>query len=317
MSTSEIVPGQYIDEYRLLRRLGQGNNSEVYLGEHPRLDHPVAVKLLYARTEEREIQRFLTQSAMLSKLDHPHIIHIYNFGLTYSGTPYLVMSYAPQGTLRQRYPRGTRLPLPQVGNYVNQLADALQYVHEHQLVHRDVKPQNMLLDSEGQIILNDFGTAITSYSLIPNVVDFEGTVLYAAPEQLEGRSLRSSDQYALAIMTYELLCGAWPFIGTFDEVTRKHLFEQPPTLFSRGIEVAPGVDEVLQRALAKEPVERFPSIQDFAIALTETYMPAATPGPQGQFPQQEPQTPLPVSQVSPLIRKQFRSPLPFRQAFGE
>ncbi|HEU5379500.1 MAG TPA: serine/threonine-protein kinase [Ktedonobacteraceae bacterium] len=294
-----MVSEQYIDDYHLLRLLGEGNNSEVYLGEHPRFEHLVAIKLLHTRTSEREVQRFLTQSAIWNKLDHPHIIHVYDFGLTYSGIPYLVMSYAPRGTLRQRYPRGTRLPLAEVVSYVRQAADALQYVHEHQLVHRDVKPQNMLLGARDEIILNDFGTATVSYSLVPNAVDFEGTVLYAAPEQLEGRSLRGSDQYALAIMTHELLCGSWPFIGTFEEVTRKHLFEQPPTLRSKGIDVSLTVEEALQRALSKDPGRRFSCIQDFADALHAACRPDNMPNQSQKPPSQQ------------AARKQFRSPLPF------
>jgi serine/threonine protein kinase len=299
MSISEIIPGQYIGGCRVLRLIGQGNSSEVYLGEHPGLNHPVAVKLLHAWTGEREVQRFLTQAAMLSKLDHPHIIHIYDFGLTDDDVPYLVVSYAPYGTLRQRYPRGTRLPFGEVVNYVLQIADALQYVHEHQLVHRDVKPQNMLLGARNEIILNDFGTATVSYSLVPNAVDFEGTVLYAAPEQLEGRSLRSSDQYALAVMTHELLSGSWPFMGSFDEVARKHLFEQPPTLREKGIDVPLLADEVLLRALSKEPSRRFACIQDFASALQEAFL------LQEKLRQRQNQ---PITQPT---RKQFRSPLPF------
>jgi eukaryotic-like serine/threonine-protein kinase len=297
MSIGEILPGQTIAGCHLLRLLGQGNNSQVYLCKHPKLTDLVAMKLLYPQTNEREVQRFLTQSAMLNALDHPHIIHIYDFGLTDNNLPYLVMNYAPRGTMRQNYPRGTRLPLAQVVHYIKQAADALQYVHEHQLVHRDVKPQNMLLGANNDVILNDFGTAIVSYSLVPNVVDFEGTVLYAAPEQLEGRALRNSDQYALAVMTYELLCGAWPFIGTFEEVTRKHLFEQPPTLRSKGIEVALAVEDVLQRALSKKASGRFPCIQDFATALEDAWMLDQTLRPS-------------QAQQSPP-RRQFRSPLPF------
>jgi serine/threonine-protein kinase len=299
MSIREIIPGQSIAGYRVVRLLGQGNSSEIYLGESSQLNQPVAIKFLHAWTTERDIQRFLTQAAMLSKLDHPHIIHIYNFGLTDDDVPYLIMSYMPYGTLRQRYPRGSRLSLEEVIHYTRQIADALQYVHEHLLVHRDVKPQNMLLSSQNEIILNDFGTATVSYSLVPNAVDFEGTVLYAAPEQLEGRALRSSDQYALAVMVHELLTGSWPFLGTFEEVARKHLFEQPPTLASKGLAVPLCVEESLQRALAKDPARRFPCIQDFADALTEALQPKETTAHQQALP--APSAP----------GKQFRSPLPF------
>lgn len=295
MSVGEIIPGQSIGGCRIQRLLGQGRFSEVYLGQHPKLNHPVAVKLLHAWTGEREVQRFLTQAAMLSKLDHPHIIHIYDFGLTDDDIPYLVVSYAPCGTLRQRYPRGTRLSLGDVVHYVSQAADALQYVHEHQLVHRDVKPQNMLLHERGEIILNDFGTTTVSYSLIPNAVDFEGTVLYAAPEQLEGRSLRSSDQYALAVMTHELLTGSWLFTGTFEEVAHKHLFASPPTVHEKGIEVPVQVEDALARALSKDPSRRFACIQDFACVLEEACRFGTAARSQHELP----------------ARKQFRSPGPF------
>jgi len=299
MGIGESILGQHIGDCRLLRLLGQGNSSEVFLGEHPRLGQQVAVKLLHAWTGERDIQRFLTQAAMLRKLEHPHIIHIYDFGLTDDDIPYLIMSYAPYGTLRQRYPRGTRLPLREVVRYTCQIAEALQYVHEHQLVHRDVKPQNMLLTTQNQIILNDFGTATVSYSLVPNVVDFEGTVLYAAPEQLEGRSLRSSDQYALAVMVHEMLTGTWPFIGTFEEVAHKHLFGRPPTLREKGVAVSLLVEEALQRALSKDPTSRFPGIQDFANALDEACLLEEILGQDRVY----------ASLSSP--KKQFRSPLPF------
>lgn len=295
MSVGEIIPGQSIGGCRIQRLLGQGRFSEVYLGQHPKLNYPVAVKLLHAWTGEREVQRFLTQAAMLSKLDHPHIIHIYDFGLTDDDIPYLVVSYAPCGTLRQRYPRGTRLSLGDIVHYISQAADALQYVHEHQLVHRDVKPQNMLLNERGEIILNDFGTTTVSYSLIPNAVDFEGTVLYAAPEQLEGRSLRSSDQYALAVMTHELLTGSWPFTGTFEEVAHKHLLASPPTVREKGIEVPVLVEDALARALSKDPSRRFACIQDFACVLEEACRFGTAARSQRELP----------------ARKQFRSPGPF------
>ncbi len=303
MSIGESISGQWVGGCRVLRLLGQGNSSEVYLGEHPGLRQPVALKLLHAWTSERDIQRFLTQAAMLSRLDHPHIIHIHDFGLTDDDVPYLVMDYMPYGTLRQRYPRGTRLPLGKVVHYVRQIADALYYVHEHQLVHRDVKPQNMLLTEQDDIILNDFGTAIVSYSLVPNVVDFEGTVLYAAPEQLEGRSLRSSDQYALAVLVYELLSGSWPFVGTFEEVTHAHLFETPPALYTRGVSVSPLVEEALQRALSKDPASRFPTIQDFASALDEACLLEEILGQPSVVPT--------ASIAIQAPRRQFRSPLPF------
>src|SRR6266568_5527327 len=180
MSIGELLSGQQLGKYRLRGLLGQGNYSEVYLGEHIEPGNPpVAIKLLSDQLEELEVKRFLTQAAILDRMEHPHLVHIYDFGRIDGGTPYLIMSYAPNGTMRQRFPRGTVLPLNEVVSYARQIASALHYVHEHQLVHRDVKPQNMLLDADNKIILSDFGTATISYSFAPNVMDFEGTVLYA------------------------------------------------------------------------------------------------------------------------------------------
>src|SRR5947209_11939 len=138
MGVSEIE-GQHIGEYRLLRQIGEGSFSKVYLGASASLDKPVAIKILPKHTVKSDIEKFLIQAKILTQLEHPHIVRVYDSGIA-SGTPYLIMSYAPHGTLRQRHPKGTRLPLSKALSYVKQVAEALQYVHDRQMVHRDVKP---------------------------------------------------------------------------------------------------------------------------------------------------------------------------------
>jgi serine/threonine protein kinase len=287
---------QQLDKYHLIRLLGQNGSSEVYLGEHPQFHLPVAVKLLRRRFSRSDLQKFLTQAYTLTRLEHPHIVRVFDFGIE-DGTPFLVMQHAPNGTLRQRHPRGTRLSLETIVFYVKQIAGALQYVHDRKLIHRDVKPHNVLLGSGDEILLSDFGIAVTSQSIdanLPGMPDFEGTVLYAAPEQLQGKPRRSSDQYALGVMIYEWLSGEWPFQGSFYEIARQHMFDAPPPLSKeKKIEVAPAVEEVVLKALAKDPARRFGSVKEFAGALEQASYEKSNFG----------------GQTRP--RRQFMSPFPF------
>src|SRR6266852_9076205 len=295
MLTSDRA-NQQLEMYRLTRLLGESGSSAVYLGEHLGLHIPVAIKVLSGRFTRSDQEKFLAQAHILSQLEHPHIVHIYDFGIE-KGTPFLVMSYAPHGNLRQRHPRGSRVPLESIVSYVKQVASALHYVHYHKLIHRDIKPRNMLLGPRGEILLSDFGIAVTSHSIdvnLPGMPDFEGTVLYSAPEQLQGKPRRSSDQYALGIVVYEWLSGELPFIGSFYEVTRQHLFNLPLSLRQKkGVDISHVVEEVELKALAKDPQERFGDVWEFAEALERA----------GKV------TPEPRPHVK--VRGQFRSPFPF------
>lgn len=308
MNRCDFIDGQ-IGEYRLQQLLGQGDTTEVYVAEHVRQHRQVAIKLIYGEWEEEEEKAvaFLNQNSMLTNLRHPHIVSISDFGVE-QHVAYLVMDYMPHGNLRQRHPRGTRLPLDVVLHYVRPVASALTYIHEHGLVHRDVKPHNMLLDGEDEIKLSDFGIAVASHSISPvhsSARSFEGTAPYAAPEQLRGQSRRASDQYALAITIYEWLCGDWPFRGTFYEITHQHLFVQPASLQERGVDCPPNVEQVIMRALEKEPEKRFPSIKYFADELEWAYKVAQAK--ELLISPSEPSSP-----TNPTDKRQFRSPLPFR-----
>jgi serine/threonine protein kinase len=259
-----------LDRYRLIRLLGQSGSSEVYLGEHKELHVPVAVKMLHRRFARSDLEKFLAQAQTLTHLEHPHIVQVFDFGIE-DDRPYLVMTYVPHGSIRQRYPKGTRLTLEAIVFYVKQIASALQYVHDRTLIHRDIKPHNMLLGPDHQILLSDFGIAVTSQSIdpsLPGMPDFEGTVLYAAPEQLQGKPRRNSDQYALGVVVYEWLSGEWPFRGSFYEVAQQHMYEAPPSLRKdKGIDISAVVEEVVLKALAKDPDLRFNSVTEFAGVL--------------------------------------------------
>lgn len=293
-----------ISGYRLLRSLGRGDASEIYLGEHELLHTQAAIKLFDGRRSSNEVAKFLAQASLLTHLSHPHIIQVLDFGM-FNEMAFLVMNYAPHGTLRQRHPKGSRLPLPLVLQYVKQIASALQYIHLHQLIHRDIKPQNMLLGTHSEVMLSDFGIAIVSQSSDPlysGYYDFEGTVLYAAPEQLQGTPRRSSDQYALGIMIYEWLCGDWPFSGSFDEVVHQHLFEAPPPFHEKGLSLPASIEEVVLRALAKDSADRFATVEEFSCSLEKAIT-------------SEERNTAPALRLAPTVlpqlRRQFMSPLPF------
>src|SRR5215470_7503375 len=150
--------GQHPGNYRLNRLLGTGGFAEVYLGEHLYLKTPAAIKLLQTKVaKEEDLQAFLTEAQTIAQLVHPHIVRVLDFGVD-GHIPFLVMDYAPGGTLRQRHPKGTRLPLTTIVSYIKQVAEALQYAHEEKFIHRDVKPENMLVGRRDAILLSDFGS---------------------------------------------------------------------------------------------------------------------------------------------------------------
>ncbi|GCF08782.1 serine/threonine protein kinase [Dictyobacter arantiisoli] len=264
---------QHIGNYQIKQLLGKSDLSEVYLATNTETQTPVALKLHYGRWTGESAEKFLNQSAALMQLQHPNIVPILDYGIE-DDVAYLTMRYAPNGSLRQRYPKGMRLSLETVLQLVEQITPALQYTHEQGLVHRDIKPHNLLLGPNDEILLSDFGTAITSHSLSPihaSLREFEGTTPYAAPEQLQGKPRRGSDQYALGIMVYEWLSGDWPFTGTFHEITHQHLFVAPPAFKERGVYCPENVEKVILRALEKDATRRFPSVKRFTEELVWSY----------------------------------------------
>ncbi len=261
---------QQLGNYRLIQLLGQGNFSEVYLGEHIHLHTQAAIKVLHGQLASHDVESFLTEARTLAHLRHPHIIQVLDFGVE-GTTPFLVMDYAPNGNLRQHHPKGTQLPLDTIISYVMQVAEALQYAHQEKLIHRDIKPENMLLGRNNEVLLSDFGIAImiqSSRSQHPQ--DTAGTIAYMAPEQLRGKPSPASDQYALGIAVYEWLCGDRPFHGTFAELHSQHLSVAPPPLHQKVPAIPAAVEHVVLKALAKDPIERFANVHAFSRALEET-----------------------------------------------
>lgn len=263
--------GQQIGNYRLIRPLGSGGFAEVYLGQHKDVRSlQAAVKVLHPNLPLAYQEGFLQEAEVIAYLRHPHIIRILDFGVDSDQARYLIMDYASQGTLRNRYPKGTRVPLPTVNSYIKQIAEALEYAHEHNVIHRDLKPENFLLGDDGKILVSDFGIATVVYDTVSMVTgSYAGTVPYSAPEQINGKPRRASDQYSLGIICYEWLTGVRPFTGSIPEIIMQQLSLMPRPLRERNSNISPAVEAVIMQSLAKEYTQRFPSVRAFANALEQ------------------------------------------------
>lgn len=260
---------QLLGDYRLIRLLGRGGFADVYLGEQIYLKKPVAIKLLHTQVSKSQQESFLREAQHLANLVHPYIVRVLHFAVE-RGVPYLVMEYAPNGTLRTRHPPGSQLQLETIVSYIKRIADALQYIHDHKLVHRDVKPENMLLGVNQETLLSDFGLVAVAHTTSSLALEGRaGTPLYVAPEQLQGKPRPASDQYSLGIMVYEWLCGHCPFKGPLVELMAQHLYVSPPSLREKLPTISPVIEQVVFTALAKDPKQRFPSVREFAMALEQ------------------------------------------------
>ncbi len=276
--------GELLGSYRLLRLLGEGGFAQVYLGEHLHLGTLAAIKVLRTTLSGEEVEAFRREAQIIARLEHPHIVRVLDYNVQ-GGTPYLVMGFAPGGTLRTRHPRGSCLPLPTILNYVAQVAEALQYAHENRVIHRDIKPENLLVGRNNEVLLSDFGIALFAQSsqLHGGTQNVIGTAAYMAPEQFRGKPGIASDQYALAVIVYEWLAGERPFSGSFVELASQHMYASPPPLQGKAA-VSPAVERVVLTALTKDPGQRYGSVSEFAVSLEQAVhalsptLPAGKPG---------------------------------------
>jgi serine/threonine-protein kinase len=272
-----FAAGARVAGYRLEKQLGRGGMAVVYLARDERLDRLVALKILAPAlaADEAFRQRFIRESRAAAAVDDPHIIPVFEAGET-DGVLYIAMRYVPGRDVRTIIHHDGPLLPGRAAAVISQVASALDAAHAAGLVHRDVKPANMLVDARpnrpDHVYLSDFGlskkTLTTSVGLT-GTGQFLGTPDYVAPEQIEGKPADGrTDQYGLACAAFELLTGAPPFRR--EEATAvmyAHLSEPPPQVTSLRADLPPAVDQVFARALAKAPASRYPSCQEFADAL--------------------------------------------------
>uniref|UniRef100_UPI001F441C26 serine/threonine-protein kinase n=1 Tax=Streptomyces sp. NRRL WC-3742 TaxID=1463934 RepID=UPI001F441C26 len=259
--------GRRVAAYRLEEEIGRGGMAVVYRAKDLRLGRSVAVKLLAPELARNEVfrKRFMHESEAAAAIDHPHIVPVFDAG-EQDGILYLAMRYVEGGDLRSLMTRTGPLPLDRVTDLTLQIASALDAAHAHGLVHRDVKPGNVLVaaGTDGEhpehLYLADFGLTKKSLSLsgLTSVGQIVGTLDYAAPEQISGKPLDGRcDQYALACVVFELLAGTPPFRRESDlALLWAHLNDPPPTLHEHRPDLPTPVEAVLARALAKAPDQR-------------------------------------------------------------
>ena len=271
-----LVQGAHIGGYEVVSFIGAGSYGHVYKIREPApLSRILALKVLRLdQFNEKALGSFFDEARRIADLQHPNILPVYNFGKLEDERPYLVMEYAPQTIydLFRKADRSRRFAFAEeLVPYVQQAANALSFVHKNGLIHQDVKPGNLLIGRNGQLLLSDFGTTFyLGMQTHASLGEATGTAAYMPPEQWQGNPRRDSDQYALAVCCYELLGGRTPFVNThIEEMWNAHFNEQAvsPQHWNRRIPVE--VAAVILRALAKDYRQRYPSILEFAQQYAE------------------------------------------------
>jgi tRNA A-37 threonylcarbamoyl transferase component Bud32 len=286
-TTLRDLTGKTLGSYRVLEPLGRGGMAEVYKGYHSMLDRYVAIKVLLAHlvNDGAFVERFQREAAAVARLRHTNIVQMHDFGI-YDDIPYMVMEFIPGMTLKERLTaqrlKGDRIPVSEVLTFTQELASALDHAHANGLVHRDVKPANILLREAApthcEAILTDFGIAkILEGMQFTETGLSMGTPDYMSPEQAAGDTITpQTDVYALGIVVFEMLTGQLPFrADTPAAVLLKHLNTDPPSPRTIDPNVPAALDAVLFRALAKHGRDRWHSAGEFATALERVLTPGA------------------------------------------
>ncbi|HZD86399.1 MAG TPA: protein kinase [Gaiellaceae bacterium] len=266
--SGDLIAGRY----ELEELVGSGGMSSVFRAHDRQLDRRVAIKLLHQRYagDDEQVERFRREARAVAQLSHPNIVTVIDRGED-EGRQFIVFEYVDGENLKELVVRAGRLPLRRALELGLAVADGLAFAHENGLVHRDVKPQNVLLSGEGEVKVTDFGIARSLD--VDHGMTQTGTVLgtsnYLSPEQAGGRGVSpATDVYSLGIVLWELLAGEVPFPGdNFVTVALRHINEQPPDLRAVRRDVSPRLAAAVARALEKEPRRRFPSMADFAAEL--------------------------------------------------
>ncbi len=275
-----IATGTRLGQYEVQDFIGQGAMGLVYRVYHPDLERTGAVKVLQAITPDADtVARFRHEAQAIAQLRHPNIVNVYDFG-AFQGMPYMIVEYIPGGSLAARMAHGS-LEQATALRYLRGIAAGLDYAHSHGVVHRDVKPANVLLTAEDAPVLADFGLAklLQGSSLKSMTGVTTGTPAYMAPEQVTGHQVGpAADRYSLATIAYEMVTGVIPFDGeALMELLYAQVHREPPIPSSRQPSLGPQVDAVIMRGLAKDPAARWDSATTFVDALAAALEGAPAP----------------------------------------
>ncbi|MEK7312827.1 MAG: serine/threonine-protein kinase, partial [Chloroflexota bacterium] len=297
----EDLTGKQLGPYRVVAPLGEGGMAAVYKAYHANMDRYVAVKILpqHFAKDPQFVGRFKQEAQVLAKLQHPHILPVFDFGES-EGYTYIAMPFVETGTLTDLL-QGKPLPLPQIRSLISQVGDALDYAHTRGLVHRDVKPSNVLIDERGNCLLTDFGIAkiVEATSKFTGTGGIVGTPAYMSPEQGRGDKVDSrSDIYALGVVLYEMATGRVPFDAeTPIAIVFKHIQDPLPMPSLLNPALPDAVERVILKALAKSPADRFATAGEMVRAL------------KAAIPEVAPSIPAPT--VLPLVTPTIQAaPLP-------
>jgi serine/threonine-protein kinase len=263
MATQNTLTGTlFAGRYRVTRKLGGGGMADVYLAEDQELGRRVAVKILHSRyaNDDQFVERFRREATHAAGLSHPNIVSIFDRGET-EGSYFIVMEYVEGRTLKELIRSRGPCPVPVAIAYTRQILSALRYAHRNGVIHRDIKPHNVIVDPEGVVKVTDFGIARAGASQMTEEGAIIGTAQYLSPEQARGAPVdQTSDLYSTGIVLFELLTASVPFTGdTPVEIAMKHLSEAPAAPSDLRPEIPDDLDLVVLRALSKEPGERYQS----------------------------------------------------------
>ena len=275
------LTGSTLGQYHIQQMIGHGGMADVYLADQTSIGRQVAVKVLPAHflQDRTFLQRFMQEVKVIAGLQHPHILPVYDFG-EHEGMPYIVMAYLTGGSLADRIHQSGGLPLPDVTRLVQQIADGLAYAHENGIIHRDFKPSNVLLDGKDNAYLADFGIAkITESTAQLTGSGVVGTPAYMAPEMAQRGGVTSLvDVYAVGITLYQMLTGHQPYeADTPMGVLMAHMNQPIPDVREERPDLPDAVQTVIERAMAKDPMDRYQSPEELAQELARAAAGQAIP----------------------------------------
>ncbi|MCS6910045.1 MAG: SUMF1/EgtB/PvdO family nonheme iron enzyme [Anaerolineales bacterium] len=282
LKTSEWI-GRELNGYTIVELIGSGSMADVFLARQPSMNRWVAVKVLSGALirDSQFVARFRQEAQIVAALEHPHILPVIDYGEA-EGTPYLVMRYVSGGTLQDLLQKGP-LPPQDVLRYLTEIGQGLDYAHSLGVIHRDIKPKNILLDTRGNSFISDFGLAkiVRGGSLTHSGVGMIGTPHYMSPEQGRGQAVDGrSDLYSLAVILYEMLTGRVPFdADSAVGIVMQHISDRVPSVSRFNGNLSPKLDEVMARALAKNPDERYQTAHDLTQAVAEAFGASVVTGP--------------------------------------